>query len=1597
MEDDDASDASFGYGPPFPTRRPIKVAWTGGTKVDEENFLKMQEDYLRVMTLYNESEKQRKQAMARLARAEEAAKRMATKGEKKGANGTAAARLFEMEGQLHQVAEENTQIKQKLARERKANEILRERNKQLDLQARKALADYQRLLRASKQPKGRANPRNSRQSGLGRGGVQSQSMEDTTMQHRYMEQQEELANLHEENEYLRERLQGEGVDLDGNATNLNKQLSELRKQLAEAQARLLLSGGANGAQLPGQSGNQASAKGFQDAPEALPGSHWELHDLEYDGHVYLLDPKTKIVYSRPSSPRNWPQPLGRMTKAEPIQVEFRHQTTTGRDFFVQLDGYLKGERTRLREVFDKFDADGSNALERSEVRSMAEQLVPGIGAGDLRYLIAMLDANGDGAVTYEELMDAVADVVHAGQAAKDGFAQEMMQVLSRVREELTSRGQEVEDMFADADVGRTGALDFVEIAALLRRLLPSVDAHEIRFLVAKLHQWDVDGRGMFSLEGLKRALQIGSWAVAGGGLSPARSPLRQSAGNVVSQLQTSLTGQKLQEDLNRLYTENIELKQHVAILSQQTAELDSLRRDAEEARLQAATAEDNWLRADPSTMRRSIGNDVSAELTDAWNKVRALRQRWLDAKSALDTLRNDYTNVVNKLDDIHKQLNSERKARFRAEKDKEFWRLEAAKYRELEPQLDSARRTIADLEKENQQAFANVFHAPEGALAELKHLKTELLEVRKAKASSESREAEARKEVFRLRGMDAGDRGDVQQLRADKQRLERDLNRAIVDLEALRARVAIYERSGHSDGDTADGPQGFGPGGEPLSNDAADLQRQLHELNSVWHEDKSELDKVRKLLEHEEEKALALQAQLEELRANYEHEISDKDKKLRDTDRIGHRQVERLEERIRKLEAQLRNAYSQGWKKGGVRSSAANGSFAVDLDEELSDLAPSENIFELHLASAALDEDAVGRNPPTFLTVDFFEHETQASSVVSSTAPEYDHTIQYVLQADTFFLEYLDTKSLVVELNRSKGWDFEVIGTARIPLQQCLDDFRLGAAVGRNRQYHYTDILGPGGRYLGRLRWSASMLKPIDEAMREYRRNAAAKKSAVLQDRPPDEDPAARAIALAATEPHSASHLRICVRGCRGLRPNVAPAECMPYVSYTFPGTQRPHYTPFGRGVHPTFDDEMVIPIVRTRELETFFTRAELELEVFDDADRSTGDSSIIGVAALRLQELADGLPIEGTVPLYSAQGRQRRGDVELIIHWHNPLAIAHPPGAGDREAQSLSGERAGVRRERSRGRSFTRGADDSSLSQLANKPRPIDDPDELQSVAGLSERSDMPHEADELSLLPSGAGFRAHRQGASRAELVPDDQRSGSDEELPRYPTARRRRRGDTRASLVSRLSEQESFGRPSVEKRYREVGESFDLHESLPLVRDFQYLPQDWSEISGNSIIIQIESVRLGSEVFHDPRVTSVFVMYEFLPEFVRPEEQVTNTHPKTSREMEFNFCTAISCGHTPELHRRARYAIGEIMRTEREDAYIPFCLVSDKEDEEEDYHEFGFAEVNLHKIYAEGDLIHENLDVVGPNTNEVVAALKVTIIAQKALQNILSDIAP
>jgi hypothetical protein len=51
------------------------------------------------------------------------------------------------------------------------------------------------------------------------------------------------------------------------------------------------------------------------------------------------------------------------------------------------------------------------------------------------------------------------------------------------------------------------------------------------------------------------------------------------------------------------------------------------------------------------------------------------------------------------------------------------------------------------------------------------------------------------------------------------------------------------------------------------------------------------------------------------------------------------------------------------------------------------------------LAGATLEGEVMGEEEPTtFLTMDFFEHDTQATPVVAGLTPFYDMAIQYVVK-----------------------------------------------------------------------------------------------------------------------------------------------------------------------------------------------------------------------------------------------------------------------------------------------------------------------------------------------------------------------------------------------------------------------------------------------------------------------------------------------------------------------------------------------------------------------------------------------------------------------
>ena len=117
---------------------------------------------------------------------------------------------------------------------------------------------------------------------------------------------------------------------------------------------------------------------------------WELEEITIQGQTgrFLLERRTGRILASDRDGRP-PRSVGVL-----VNGEVKMSSQTGRDFFEELDAYLKRERMQLRTVFDSSDLDRSGALDRNELNAMLRRVMPGASKGDVKYLEAQLDADG---------------------------------------------------------------------------------------------------------------------------------------------------------------------------------------------------------------------------------------------------------------------------------------------------------------------------------------------------------------------------------------------------------------------------------------------------------------------------------------------------------------------------------------------------------------------------------------------------------------------------------------------------------------------------------------------------------------------------------------------------------------------------------------------------------------------------------------------------------------------------------------------------------------------------------------------------------------------------------------------------------------------------------------------------------------------------------------------------------------------------------------------------------------------------------------------------------------------------------------------------
>ena len=564
-------------------------------------------------------------------------------------------------------------------------------------------------------------------------------------------------------------------------------------------------------------------------------------------------------------------------------------------------------------------------------------------------------------------------------------------------------------------------------------------------------------------------------------------------------------------------------------------ECDALRRTVRQLRDQAAAAATSSA-GDDDTLAR-----LRSALTTAHAREEALRQRSEADAASLAAFKANHAAVLRQLEATHTRLAAERAAVGRLTHQLEEGGRGAggsgtSRIAELEATVEALRAENSAVSAENKRLVDTALVAPNRA-AELRAARAALAECARGKAQAEGALADA-KRILLAYGADLTAGGpplpgeDYRAVRADRDALKSAAAKLRVELEA--AQEALNLLRAHPP------PSAVPP---PAAHSATLLPVVTDEQWQEAVEEKARLGEQVATLDAQlvaKEKHISLlDAQVEDLRAEVAHlrahvalgDATAAEKQARAEEEAACAAADR--ERAAATAAAVAEATAAAVKRqqppppstpppppppqqqpvrrdpfamsdfDDVRASAAApqpppppppAAPAVEEDDaageedDIPGLGPDENIAELHLEHLTLEKTALRgeSNPNTFLTVDFFEHETQATPLAAGWSVDLSQTFEFVVAVDNLFIQFMELDCLRLDLHVAHGLDFRTVGSAAWPLRRVLDVPR-GQRAREAATSHAVQFRATNGEVVATLGLRMRLVRPVTEALRLYR------------------------------------------------------------------------------------------------------------------------------------------------------------------------------------------------------------------------------------------------------------------------------------------------------------------------------------------------------------------------------------------------------------------------------------------------------------------------------------------------------------------------------
>ncbi|CAJ1330670.1 unnamed protein product [Effrenium voratum] len=141
----------------------------------------------------------------------------------------------------------------------------------------------------------------------------------------------------------------------------------------------------------------------------------------------------------------------------------------------------EGEETgQLKEIFQKWDRDGSGDISVAELTRVLTKLNPQLDEAGCQKMFSQMDVNSDGSVQYGEFINWLTGKDGSYQGAKAAIMMDQKRAGGKGAD--AARKAKLRAKYAKLDKNGDGKLDFVEVYDFLQKRYPNMTLPDLRFL-----------------------------------------------------------------------------------------------------------------------------------------------------------------------------------------------------------------------------------------------------------------------------------------------------------------------------------------------------------------------------------------------------------------------------------------------------------------------------------------------------------------------------------------------------------------------------------------------------------------------------------------------------------------------------------------------------------------------------------------------------------------------------------------------------------------------------------------------------------------------------------------------------------------------------------------------------------------------------------------------------------------------------------------------------------------------------------------------------------------------------------------------------------